>query len=129
MTIIRVLRRVVVRGEKDLRRKSRAFEHKHNTRCRYRKLQGQTPEMALKLKQCQVRIRFPVSLEAPPYPLPKPEKGRYHLVRFIRSDGRLDIFGEQYRLPSEAVYEYVVASIDVGLEKLQVQVDGRTIEE
>ncbi len=92
MTIIRVLRRVVVRGEKDLRRKSRAFEHKHNTRCRYRKLQGQTPEMALKLKQCQVRIRFPVSLEAPPYPLPKPEKGRYHLVRFIRSDGRLDIF-------------------------------------
>jgi hypothetical protein len=34
-----------------------------------------------------------------------------HMVRFIRSDGRLDIFGEQYRLPSEAVYEYVVASI------------------
>lgn len=31
--------------------------------------------------------------------------------------------------PPEAVYEYVVASIDVGLEKLQVQVDGRTIEE
>ena len=27
------------------------------------------------------------------------------------NDGRLDIFGEQYRLPSEAVYEYVVASI------------------
>jgi hypothetical protein len=81
------------------------------------------------LQQCHVRIRFPGSLEAPQYPLPKPEKGRYHLVRFIRSDGRLDIFGEQYRLPSEAIYEYVVASIDVGLEKLQVQVDGRTIEQ
>jgi len=37
--------------------------------------------------------------------------------------------GEQYRPPSEAVYEHVVASLDVGLEKLQVQVDGRTIEE
>ena len=121
------LRRVLVRGEKDLHRKSRAFEHKHNTRYRYSKLKGQTPEMAL--QQCHVRIRFPGWLEAPQYPLPKPEKGRYHLVRFIRSDGRLDIFGEQYRLPSEAIYEYVVASIDVGLEKLQVQVDGRTIEQ
>lgn len=121
------LRRVKIRGKKDLHRKSLAFEHKHNTRYRYSKLQGQTPEMAL--KQCQVRIRFPVSLEAPQYPLPKPEKGRYHLVRFIRSDSRLDIFGEQYRMPSEAVYEYVVASVDVGLEKLRVQVDGQTIEE
>ena len=50
-------------------------------------------------------------------------------MRFIRSDGGLDIFGEQYRLPSEGIYVYVVASIDVGLEKLQVQVDGRTIEQ
>lgn len=81
------------------------------------------------LKQCHVRIRFLVSLEAPQYPLPKPEKGRYHQVRFIRSDGRLDIFGEEYRLPSETVYGYVVASIDVGSERLQVQVDGRTIEQ
>jgi putative transposase len=67
------LRRVLVRGEKDLLRKSRAFEHKHNTRCRYSNLKGQTPEMAF--KQRPVRIRFPVSLEAPQYPLPKPEKG------------------------------------------------------
>jgi len=121
------LRRVLVRGEKDLRRKSLAFEQKHNTRYRYSKLKGQTPEMAL--KQCQARIRFPASAEAPRHPLAKPQEGRYHLVRFIRSDGRLDIFGEQYRMPSEAVYEYVVASIDVGREKLQVQVDGRTIEQ
>lgn len=121
------LRRVVIRSEKDLRCKSLAFEQKHNTRYRYSKLKGQTPEMAL--KQCQTHIRFPVSLDAPRHPLPKPEKGRYHLVRFIRSDGRLDVFGEQYPLPSETLYEYVVASIDVGLETLEVQVDGRTIEQ
>jgi putative transposase len=120
------LRRVLVQGETDLRRQSLTFEEKHNTRYRYSKLKGQTPEMAL--KQGQARIRFPASLEAPRHPLPKPERGRYHLVRFIRSDGRLDIFGERYRLPSEAVYEYVVATIDVGLETLQVQVDGQTIE-
>lgn len=121
------LRRVVIRGEKDLRRQSLAFEQKHNTRYRYSKLKGQTPEMAL--KQCQAQIRFPASLEAPRHPLAKPEKGRYHLVRFIRSDRRLDVFGEEYRLPSEAVYEYVVATVDVGLETLQVQLDGQTIEQ
>jgi putative transposase len=121
------LRRVVVRGEKDLRLQSLAFEQKHNTRYRYSKLKGQTPEMAL--KQCQARICFPASLQAPRHPLAKPERGRYHLVRFIRSDRRLDVFGEQYRLPSEAVYEYVVASVDVGLETLQVQIDGQTIEQ
>jgi putative transposase len=119
------LRRVLVRSETDLGPQSLAFEEKHNTRYRYSKLKGQTPEMAL--KQCQARIRFPASLEAPRHPLPKPEKGRYHLVRFIRSDGRLDIFGEQYRLPSEAVYEYVVATIDVESETLQVRVDSQTI--
>jgi hypothetical protein len=121
------LGRVVVRGEKDLRRKSLAFEQKHNTRYRYSKLKGQTPEIAL--KQCQAQIHFSGSLEAPRHPLAKPERGRYHLVRFIRSDGRLDVFGEQYRLPAEAVYEYVVATIDVGLETLHVQLDGRTIEQ
>jgi hypothetical protein len=50
-------------------------------------------------------------------------------VRFIRSDGRLDIFAEQYRLPSQAIYEHVVVSIDLGLENCRVQVDGRTIEQ
>jgi hypothetical protein len=42
------LRRVLVRSEKDLHRKSRAFEHKHNPRYRYSKWKGQTPEMAFK---------------------------------------------------------------------------------
>jgi hypothetical protein len=45
---------------------------------------------------------------------------RYHLVRFIRSDGRLNTFREQHRLPSEAIYEYVVVSIDVVSEQLRV---------
>ena len=38
-------------------------------------------------------------------PLPKPETDCYHLVRFIRSDRRLDIFGERFLLPPEAEYE------------------------
>ena len=114
-------------SEKELRRKSLAFEHKHNTRYRYSKLKGQTPQAAL--KRTQPTLRFPRSLDAPRHPLPKPDRGRYHLVRFIRSDGMLDVFGEQYSLPPEAAYEYVVATVDVALQKLIVQIEGQTLEE
>lgn len=121
------LRRVVMRGENELRRKSLAFEHTHNTRYRYSKLKGQTPQAAL--KRSNLKIRFPQSLSAPRHPLPKPGKGRYHLVRFIRSDGVLDVFGEKYTLPPEATYEYVVATVDVASQKLIVQIEGQTLEE
>ena len=74
------LRRVLMQGAEDLYRESLVFEAKHNTRYRYTKLQGRTPQMALGRAQ----IRLPESPTAPKHPLPKPESGRYHLVRFIR---------------------------------------------
>jgi len=49
----------------------------------------------------QAEIRLPDSSIAPKHPLPKPDKGRYHLVRFIRGDAVLDVFGEKFRLPPE----------------------------
>ncbi|MCM3901020.1 MAG: helix-turn-helix domain-containing protein [Pyrinomonadaceae bacterium] len=121
------LRRIVMRGEKQLRRQSLAFEEKHNTRYRYSKLKGQTPQACL--TRSHQKVRFPDSLGAPCHPLPKPDRGRYHLVRFIRSDGVLDVFGEKYSLPPEAAYEYVVATVDVALQKLIVQIEDQTLEE
>jgi putative transposase len=53
----------------------------------------------------------------------------YHLVRFIRSDDLLDVFSEKFRLPSEAIYEYVIANINVPRQKLRVTVDQVVIEE
>jgi hypothetical protein len=52
--------------------------------------------------------------------LSKPEPGRYHLVRFIRSDRRLDVFGERFLLPPEAEYQYVVATVHVEHQRLHV---------
>ena len=121
------LRRVTLGSEEELRRQSLLFEHKHNTRYRYSKLRGQTPESTL--RAMQQPIRFPESMTAPAYPLRRPERGRYHVVRFIRSDGQLDIFGEKHALPREAVYEYVIATVDVGEQKLSAQIDGRTVHE
>jgi hypothetical protein len=103
------------------------FEHKHNTRYRYSKLKGQTPQSVL--QKLNAKLRFPKSLEAPCHPLPKPKKGRYHLVRFIRSDRVLDVFGQRYTLPPEATYEYVVATVNVATQRLTVKVDEQTLDE
>jgi putative transposase len=119
------LRRVLMQGAEELYRESLIFEAKHNTRYRYTKLQGRTPQMALG----QTEIRLPKSPTAPKHPLPKPESGRYHLVRFIRGDAVLDVFGEKFRLPPEVVYEYVIATVDVAREKLSITMNEVIIDE
>jgi hypothetical protein len=119
------LRRVFVKGVDDLIRESLIFETKHNTRYRYTKLRGRTPQMAFG----NTRIRLPGSPEPPKHPLPKPEKGRYHLVRFIRGNALLDVFGEKFKMPPEVVYEYVTATIDVARQKLTVQLAKTIVDE
>lgn len=119
------LRRVLMQGAEDLYRESLVFEAKHNSRYRYTKLQGRTPQMALG----QAQIRLPESPTAPKHPLPKPEHGRYHLVRFIRGDAVLDVFGERFRVPPEVVYEYVIATIDVARQKLSITLNEVIIDE
>lgn len=119
------LRRVTMQGAEDLYRESLVFEAKHNTRYRYTKLQGRTPQMALG----QAQIRLPESPTAPKHPLPKPKSGRYHLIRFIRGDALLDIFGERFRVPPEVVYEYVIATIDVARQKLTIRMNEIIVDE
>ena len=77
----------------------------------------------------RAQIRLPESSTAPKHPLPKPESGRYHLVRFIRGDAVLDVFGEKFRMPSEVVYEYVIATIDVARQKLRITMNEVIIDE
>ncbi|MBS3917700.1 MAG: IS481 family transposase, partial [Methylomicrobium sp.] len=50
-------------------------------------------------------------------------------VRFIRSDCRLNIFGEMFSAPPETQYEYVVAIIDVKEQKLKLFLDTIQVEE
>ena len=106
---------------------SRAFEAKHNSRYRYTKLGGLTPLLALQREKRP--LRFPARARPPRVPLPQPEAGRYHLVRFIRSDLRLDVFGERFRLPPEAEYEYVVATVDVARQRLRVRLGDDPVAE
>lgn len=57
---------------------------------------------------------------APTMPLKKPQTGRYHLIRFIRGDGKLDVFGEKFKMPLELHYEYVVATVDLEQQRLMI---------
>jgi hypothetical protein len=46
--------------------------------------------------------------------------GTISLIRFIRSDRKLDIFGERFQLPKALIYTYVRAKIITGLHQIQV---------
>jgi len=111
----------------ELHRESLRFEQRHNTHYRYSKLGGKTPLAAMQASG--ISLRFPPSPKPPQVPLPKPCTGRYHLIRFIRSDGQLDVFGEKFPLPSQTIYEYVRATVDVERQRLAVYLDDRLLDE
>jgi putative transposase len=110
-----------------LRQKSLAFEHRHNSTYRYSKNKGKTPLKALAV--AEAKLVFPSKTDAPKHPLDKPEEGCYNLVRFIRSDCKLNIFGEMFRVPPQTQYEYVVATIDVKEQKLKLFLDTIQVDE
>ena len=111
----------------DLQVGSLAFEQRHNNRYRYSKIKGKTPIKAL--SDSTANLRFPGDIESPRHRLKKPTMGRYHLVRLIRSDEKINIFGELFWVPPELKYEYVVATIDVKEQKLKLYLGKVQIEE
>ncbi len=90
----RFLGKVIMTTADELTAGTLAFEQRHNSRYRYSKLGGKTPLKAL--AATKIKLRFPNQEEAPNIALEKPETGRYHLVRLIRSDLKLNIFGELF---------------------------------
>ncbi len=121
------LAKVTMSSMTQLGQESLAFEHRHNSTYRYSKIKGKTPLKAL--ASMEKKLIFPSKGDAPRYPLDKPEEGCYHLVRFIRSDCRLNIFGEMFSAPPETQYEYVVATVDVKDQKLKLFLDTIQVEE
>jgi transposase InsO family protein len=111
----------------ELRAGTLAFEQRHNSRYRYSKLGGKTPLKAL--AATQTNLRFPNQEDKPRQRLQKPESGRYHLVRLIRSNLKLNIFGELFSVAPELKLEYVVATIDVKEQKLKLFLDKTQVDE
>ena len=75
------------------------------------------------------KLRFPAEDNAPNHRMKKPETGKYHLVRLIRSDLKLNIFGEIFPVSPELTLEYVVATINVKEQKLKLFLDKIQVDE
>lgn len=123
----RFLDKVIISFMPDLRKESLAFKQRHNSTCCYSKIKGKTPLKAL--TEMKNKLIFPSEKPSPKHPLDKPEEVGYHLVRFIQSDCRLNIFGEIFPAPPDTLNEYVVATVDVKEQKLKFFRDTNQVEE
>jgi putative transposase len=120
------LAKIQIPSKDDLGVETLRYENKHNTRYRYSKLKGKTPTQAF--INTGFGLRLPPK-DAPQWPLKKPTKGKYHLIRLIRSDMKLDIFSEKFNVDPDLQYEYVVATIDVKEQKLNLFHDNMLVDE
>jgi len=98
------------------------FELFHNKNHRYSTLHGKTPvQQATKNPRLlSSNFKIPRKLFISP--------GYIHLIRFIRSNRILDIFGEKFAMPMSVEYEYVKATIDTADQTLAVYHDSNLIE-
>jgi putative transposase len=102
------------------------FEDYHNENYIYSCLKGKTPNTALQQDSIGI-VLLPESFILPKEMIPI-EDGYIHFYRFIRSDRKLVIFGENFTVPKDLVYEYVIATICTDIHTLQVRHDDQLVE-
>jgi hypothetical protein len=121
------LHKVTLQGFADLVEASHTYENRHNSGYRYSRLGGKTPLAAL--ANSKAVLSFPKEEIPPAHPLKKPETGHYHMVRLIRSDLKLNIFGELFPVSPDFQFEYLVATVDVKEQRLKVFLDKTQVDE
>jgi hypothetical protein len=100
-----------------LKRQSKNFQAFHNAHHRYSCLKGKTPMEVFNNAQFPIQTlgpntKIPVLDEIPP--------GNITVIRFIRSDRILDIFGERFTVSKDLIYSYVKAVIVTEIHTLQL---------
>lgn len=110
-----------------LQEEEKRFEVFHNNNHCYSVLKGMTPqrfEERLNLKPKLLEQEF--SIQDVSY---NKQEGRIHLIRFIRSDRILNVFGEGFLLKPDCQYEYVKATIYVKEQCLKVFLFDEVVQE
>jgi len=100
-----------------LKRQSKNFQRYHNKHHRYSYLNGKTP-----LQVVESNGFRPMTIGANTK-IPKLDEicdGNIILIRFIRSNRQLDIFGEKFTVSKDLVYSYVKALIVIQINQLQL---------
>jgi hypothetical protein len=112
----------VFNGLDHLRAENTAFVEFHNTHHRYSAHGGATPN-----QMSQGRLRPHLSAHYQP-PTRLPARGRIEVVRYIRSNRRIDLFGKRIHVTPDQTHQYVTAIIKVRARKaLVVTLDGEII--
>ena len=98
------------------------FEDFHNQYHRYNTHKNKTPneQLVLEWERDRLPMDFRIPESAPPL-----KEGKIILVRFIRSNLLLDVFGEKYLMPKHLQYSYVTAFIDMESQLLVVLRDNQ----
>jgi len=104
----------VFTGIDHLRAENTAFIEFHNAHHRYTAHGGATPNQIW-----QDRLHRPLSNEYQP-PTRLPAQGRIEVVRFIRSNRRVDLFGKRITVAEDQTHQYVTAIIKVRAKKVIV---------
>lgn len=117
----RFIRRKSFKNFEDLQNCARDFESFHNHHHRYKANKSRTPDEQL-LHELE-RDKLPEDFIIPDNPLPL-NQGKIILVRFIRSNLVLDVFGEKFLMPKHLEYSYVITIIDVEKQRIIVLKDA-----
>lgn len=108
-----------------LKRQSKNFQRFHNKHHRYSCLKGKTPLEVIRNSNFK-----PVTIGANTK-LPQLDEvpdGNIILIRFIRSNRLLDIFGEKFEVSKNLVYSYVKAVIVTQISLLQIYLGDELVE-
>lgn len=104
-------------GYANLKRQSKNFQRFHNKHHRYSCLKGKTP-----LELIDSTNHSPVTI-GPNTKMPELDSvpdGDIILIRFIRSNRLLDVFGEKFKVSKDLVYSYVKAVIVTQINTVQI---------
>lgn len=110
-----------------LQQRSQDFEVFHNQHHRYSSLHGKTPNQIVKEHGRAAHI-LPKHYQLGDDKIPLID-GYIHLIRFIRSDHALDVFGERFILRKTPIYEYVKATICVDSHRINIYLADQLMEE
>jgi hypothetical protein len=108
-----------------LKQQSKNFQRFHNKHHRYSCLKGKTP---FEVKQEEGFSPTTVRSSGKMPDLSFIPDGNISLIRFIRSNRQLDIFGERFEVSKDLVYSYVRAQIVTSLHAVQLYLGNEIVD-
>jgi transposase len=109
-----------------LKKEAKVFERFRNNNHRCTGIHSRTPAQHVKAEDIKIdKLDRDVHLKNIDLSL---ADGYIHLIRFIRSDLKLGIFSEKFKMPKSIQYEYVIATICTDIHQLQVRKEGQIVE-